>query len=116
MTDTPALAAPVPAIGRAAALALLSYPCFSTADALVKLAAARLPVEQIALLMSGFALLPVLFLARGVGGLAAFRPRRPGLVLARGVSTALCALAACGPSRSCPWPMLMRSSSSPRSW
>ncbi|MCL6609604.1 MAG: DMT family transporter [Geminicoccaceae bacterium] len=94
MTDTPALAAPVPAIGRAVALALLSYACFSTADALVKLAAARLPVEQIALLMSGFALLPVLFLARGVGGLAAFRLRRPGLVLARGILTALCALAA----------------------
>ena len=94
MTDTPALVAPVPAIGRAVALALLSYACFSTADALVKLAATRLPVEQIALLMSGFALLPVLFLARGVGGLAALRPRRPGLVLARGVLTALCALAA----------------------
>jgi drug/metabolite transporter (DMT)-like permease len=94
MTDTPALVAPVPAIGRAVALALLSYACFSTADALVKLAATRLPVEQIALLMSGFALLPVLFLARGVGGLGAFRPRRPGLVLARGVLTALCALAA----------------------
>jgi drug/metabolite transporter (DMT)-like permease len=94
MTDSPALANPVPAIGRAVALALLSYACFSTADALVKLAATRLPVEQIALLMSGFALLPVLFLARGVGGLGAFRPRRPGLVLARGVLTALCALAA----------------------
>jgi drug/metabolite transporter (DMT)-like permease len=94
MTDSPALANPVPAIGRAVALALLSYACFSTADALVKLAAARLPVEQIALLMSGFALLPVLLLARGVGGLAALRVRRPGLVLARGVLTALCALAA----------------------
>ncbi|BCX19713.1 MAG: transporter [Geminicoccaceae bacterium] len=94
MTDTPALAAPVPAIGRAVALALASYLCFSTADAMIKLAAARLPVEQIALLMSGFALLPVLFLARGVGGWRAFLPRRPALVLARGVLTALCALAA----------------------
>ena len=94
MTDTPALAAPVPAIGRAVVLALASYACFSTADALVKLAAARLPVEQIALLVCGFALLPVLFLVRGAGGLAALRPRRPALVLARGVLTALCALAA----------------------
>lgn len=94
MTDTPALAAPAPAIGRAVALALASYACFSTADALIKLAAARLPIEQIALLMSGFALLPVLFLVRGAGGLAALRLRRPRLTLARGVLTALCALAA----------------------
>lgn len=94
MTDTPALAAPAPAIGRAVVLALASYACFSTADALIKLAAARLPIEQIALLMSGFALLPVLFLVRGAGGLAALRLRRPRLTLARGVLTALCALAA----------------------
>lgn len=94
MTQSPALAAPVPAVGRAVALALLAYLCFSTGDALIKLAAGRLGVEQIALLMSAFALLPVLFLARGVGGLAALRPRRPGLVLLRGVLTALCSLAA----------------------
>lgn len=94
MTDTPALVAPVPAIGRAVALALASYACFSTADALIKLAAARLPVEQIALLMSGFALLPVLLLTRGAGGLAALRPRRPRLTLARGALTALGSLAA----------------------
>jgi drug/metabolite transporter (DMT)-like permease len=94
MTNSPALAAPAPAVGRAVALALLSYLCFSTADALVKLAARQLAVEQIALLMSGFALLPVLALTRGVGGLGALRPRRPGLVLLRGILTALCALAA----------------------
>ncbi len=89
MTATPALAAPVPAVGRAVATALLAYACFSTGDALVKLAAARLAVEQIALILGGFALLPVLPLARGAGGLRALLPKRPALVLLRGVLTAL---------------------------
>lgn len=94
MTHSPALAGSVSLVGRAVALTLLAYACFSTADALVKLASRQLAVEQIALLMSGFALLPVLALTRGAGGLAALRSRRPRLVLLRGLLTALCCLAA----------------------
>lgn len=94
MTGSPALAAPAPAVGRAIAMALVAYLCFSTGDALIKLAAARYPIEQIALVLSGFALFPVILLARGAGGWAALRPNSMKLVLARGILTALCALCA----------------------
>ncbi|MCS6876777.1 MAG: DMT family transporter [Geminicoccaceae bacterium] len=94
MTGSPALAAPVHATGRAVLAALASYACFSVADALVKLAASRYPVEQIALLSSLFALVPVFFLARASGGVRALLPNNLALVAARGLLTALCALCA----------------------
>ncbi len=74
--------------------ALLSYACFSTADAMVKLSSARFSVFQIGLTMALAALVPVLLLTRGQGGLAALLPRRRGLVALRALLTSACALLA----------------------
>lgn len=81
-------------IVRGIGFALLSYASFSTADAAVKVASGRMSVFEIAAILSLFALLPVLTLTRGRGGLAALRPKLWGLVMARGVLTALCAVCA----------------------
>lgn len=94
MRGSSALAAPAKTSVRAVFAAVVSYLCFSAADALIKLAAQRFAVEQIALIASLFALLPVFLLARGRGGLRALLPRNPKLVAARGILTALCALCA----------------------
>jgi S-adenosylmethionine uptake transporter len=77
---------------RGIGLALLSYACFSTSDAAIKLSSARFSVFQIALTLSLFALVPVLLLTRGQGGLRALVPTLPRLVLLRGLLTAACAL------------------------
>ena len=84
------------AAARGIGFALLSYACFSTADAVVKLASARFSVFQIAFTLSLFALGPVLLLTRGQGGLRALRPVRWQLVLLRGLLTTACALCAWG--------------------
>jgi S-adenosylmethionine uptake transporter len=79
-------------IARGIGTALLSYACFSTSDAMIKLSSARFSVFQIALTLSLFALVPVLVLTRGQGGLRALVPTLPRLVLARGLLTGACAL------------------------
>jgi drug/metabolite transporter (DMT)-like permease len=79
---------------RGIGLAVLSYVSFSTADALIKVASGGFSVFQIAATMAVFALVPVLLLARGQGGLRALVPQGPGLVALRGALTAgggLCA-------------------------
>lgn len=80
-------------VARGIAFALLSYASFATGDAAVKLASGRLSVFQIAVILGAFALLPVFSLLRG-RGLSVLVPRLWGLVLARGLLTALCALCA----------------------
>lgn len=96
-TDMPSLS---PAVAGGAAsfrpigFALLSYACFATADAMVKLSSARFSVFQIGLTLALVALVPVLLLTRGQGGMAALLPRRWRLVALRGVLTAACALLA----------------------
>jgi drug/metabolite transporter (DMT)-like permease len=76
-----------PAIGRAIAFALASYIAFSTSDALIKLATGGYSVFQIAVTVALAALFPVLFLTRGRGGLRGLVPKRPRLVLLRGLLT-----------------------------
>jgi drug/metabolite transporter (DMT)-like permease len=81
-------------VARAIGFAVAAYLAFSTADALIKLASADYAVTQIGLTLALAALVPVLFLTVGRGGLRALRPRRPRLVLLRGLLTAtggLCA-------------------------
>ena len=79
---------------RGIGFALLSYASFSTADAAVKVASGRLSVFEIAAILALFALLPVLTLTRGRGGLAALKPKLWGLVVTRSVLTAFCAVCA----------------------
>lgn len=79
---------------RAVGFALLSYACFATGDAIIKLSSERFAVAQIGFTVALFALVPVLLLTRGQGGPAALVPRRWGLVLLRGLLTSACALAA----------------------
>ena len=74
--------------------ALLSYACFATADAMVKLSSARFSVFQIGFTVALAALVPVLLLTRGQGGLKALVPHRWRLVALRGLLTATCALLA----------------------
>lgn len=74
--------------------AALSYAAFSTADAGVKMASARLSVFEIAVILSSFALVPVVLLTRGRGGLGALVPKLWGLVLTRAALTAFCAVCA----------------------
>ena len=74
--------------------ALLSYACFATADAMVKLSSARFSVFQIGFTLALAALVPVLLLTRGQGGLKALVPQRWRLVALRGLLTATCALLA----------------------
>jgi drug/metabolite transporter (DMT)-like permease len=81
-------------IARGIAFAILSYACFSTSDAIVKLASGGYSVFQIAATLGVFALVPVPFLTIGMGGLRALRPRLPGLVATRAVLTAIGALCA----------------------
>ena len=71
-------------------LAVLAYGAFATADAVIKVASDRFAVPQIAMLMAFFALLPVVALTHGQGGLRALRPKNTRLVLARAVLTAAC--------------------------
>jgi S-adenosylmethionine uptake transporter len=86
--------APEASVARGIGFAVLSYASFSTADAVVKAVSVRYSVFEIALLMSAFAMLPVLALACGQGGLAVLRPKLWGLVLGRGVLTAICGILA----------------------
>jgi drug/metabolite transporter (DMT)-like permease len=81
-------------IARGICFAILSYACFSTGDAMIKLASAHFSVFQIAATTALFALLPVALLAHGQGGWRALVPRRWPAVLLRGVLTAACALLA----------------------
>lgn len=92
MTRVAARSAPQAAILRGVGFGLASYACFSTADAIIKLASGRFPVAQIACMLAFFAFGPILFLARGQGGLRALVPQRWGLVLLRGGLTSLCAI------------------------
>ncbi|MGD9507744.1 MAG: DMT family transporter [Geminicoccaceae bacterium] len=73
---------------RGVGFAVLSYASFSTADAIIKLASARFSVFQIAFSVAFFALLPVLALTLGQGGLRALVPQRWRLVALRAVLTA----------------------------
>jgi drug/metabolite transporter (DMT)-like permease len=79
---------------RGIGFAVLSYASFSTADAIIKLASDRFSVFQIAFSVALFALLPVLALTLGQGGLRALVPQRWPLVALRGGLTALCGLLA----------------------
>ena len=79
---------------RGIGFAVLSYASFSTADAIVKLTSARFSVFQIAFTVALFALLPVLVLTLGQGGLRALIPQRWPLVALRGGLTAVCGLLA----------------------
>src|SRR5262245_56139148 len=79
---------------RGIGFAVLSYASFSTADAIIKLASARFSVFQIAFTVALFALLPVLVLTLGQGGLRALIPQRWQLVTLRGGLTAACGLLA----------------------
>ena len=74
---------------RGIGFAVLSYACFSTGDALIKLASTRFSVFQIAFTVALFALLPVVALTFGQGGLRKLVPHRWGLVALRGVLTAV---------------------------
>jgi drug/metabolite transporter (DMT)-like permease len=83
------------AVVRGIGFAVLSYACFSTGDAIVKVASDRFSVFQIAFTVALFALLPVLALTRGQGGWRALLPRRCwALVALRGLLTAACGLLA----------------------
>src|SRR5688572_29576762 len=73
MTSSAATSAQDSRVARGIGFALLSYACFSTADAMVKLSSAHFSVFQIAFTLSVFALIPVLVLTRGRGGLRALR-------------------------------------------
>ena len=79
-------------VARGIGFALVSYACFSTSDATIKLASARFSVFEIAFTLPLAALLPVMALARGQGGLRALLPTRWPLVLARGALSSACAL------------------------
>ncbi len=79
---------------RGIGFAVLSYACFSTGDATIKLASGRFSVFQIAFTVALFALIPVMFLTRGQGGWRALMPTRWHLVALRGVLTAVCSLLA----------------------
>jgi drug/metabolite transporter (DMT)-like permease len=79
---------------RGIGFALLSYASFSTADAAVKVASGRLSVFEIAAILSLFALLPLLPLTWGRGGVRSLRPRLWGLVVGRGLLSAACAVCA----------------------
>lgn len=92
MTSSAAASTQDSRVARGIGFALLSYACFSTADAMVKLASGRFSVFQIAFTLSLFALLPVLLLTRGQGGLRALVPTRPKLVAMRALLTSACAL------------------------
>lgn len=94
MTYSVAAHARVASAASGIAFAVLSYACFSTGDALVKLASARFSVFQIGATLALAALLPVLALAAGQGGWRALVPRRKGLVLLRGVLSAASGLLA----------------------
>ncbi len=74
---------------RGIGFAVLSYACFSTGDALIKLASTRFSVFQIAFTVALFALLPVVALTFGQGGLRKLVPHRWGLVALRGILTAV---------------------------
>lgn len=94
---TASLASPTAAASsavRGIGFAVLAYACFSTGDAIIKLSSARFSVFQIGATLALFALLPVLALTRGQGGLRALIPQQKGLVALRGVLTAICALLA----------------------
>lgn len=82
------------AAARGIGFAVLSYACFSTGDATIKLASGRFSVFQIAFTVALFALIPVMFLTRGQGGWRALLPTRWHLVALRGVLTAVCSLLA----------------------
>lgn len=94
MASIDTVSTPESAITRGIAFSIASYAAFSTADALIKAASAGHSVFQVALTLSVFALAPVLFLTRGVGGLPALFPKEWKLVVIRGVLTALCGLCA----------------------
>lgn len=79
---------------RGIGFALLGYACFSTGDALVKMASAGFSVFQIVFTMSLFAMVPVAALTRGQGGWRALVPNRWGLLTLRGVLSAASGLLA----------------------
>ena len=83
-------ASPAAVFARGIGFAVLAYAAFSTADAIIKLTSQRFSVFQVAFLISIFALLPVIALTFGQGGLRALLPRHPALVLSRAILTALC--------------------------
>jgi drug/metabolite transporter (DMT)-like permease len=94
MSTSVALPARAASVVRGIGYAVLCYACFSTADAIIKLASARFSVFQIAFTMALFALVPVLGLTAGQGGLRAMLPRRWGLVTLRAALTAIGSLLA----------------------
>jgi S-adenosylmethionine uptake transporter len=89
---TIAAAAPRATVG--IAWALVAFALFSTVDTLVKLAAAALPVAQVAFFTTLAAAVPIGAVVWREGGFTRFWPEVPGLVLLRAVfatSTSLCA-------------------------
>ncbi|MEK0082936.1 DMT family transporter [Benzoatithermus flavus] len=88
MTIAAAASARAASVVRGIGFAVLCYACFSTGDAVIKLASTRFSVFQIAFTLALFALIPVVGLTAGQGGIRAFLPRRWGLVILRGALTA----------------------------
>ena len=89
---------------------------FNRRCASIKLASGRFSVFQIAFTVALFALLPVMALTRGQGGLRALVPHRWHLVALRGVLTAVGSLLAWRAFACCRWPRPTRSCSRPRCW
>jgi drug/metabolite transporter (DMT)-like permease len=94
MSSLVAAPARATSVVRGIGFAVLCYACFSTCDAMIKLASARFSVFQIAFTLALFALIPVAFLTAGQGGVRALLPRRWGLVALRGALTAVGSLLA----------------------
>ena len=79
---------------RGIGFAVLAYAAFATADALIKLSSVRFDTAQIALFIAVFAMLPVMSLTAGRGGMRALLPTRWRLVVLRaflGAAAAFCA-------------------------
>jgi len=77
------------------AFAVLSFGCFSGADAVVKWLSGGFTVFQSMFVATWFAFVPVLALVLATEGVAGLRPKRPALVVLRGAlvtSAALCVL------------------------
>ncbi len=81
-------------VARGIALALLAYAAFATADAFLKHSSGGFSVFQIAFVMAGFALLPLLATTIGRGGVRSIVPRDLKLVTLRGILTAACGMLA----------------------
>ena len=74
--------------------AIITFACFSTADAFVKWLSSGFSVVQLMLFTSLAAMVPVAYMARQEGGVRALMPKNTRLVLFRAVLMALDSLCA----------------------